>query len=77
MADRIIERTEHTEKEVPRDTVVVHDRPEEKDSPVGWIVGLIVALIILILLLVLGHGFLGGGGGGSTTPTTPSTGTGQ
>lgn len=81
MADRIIEKTERTEKTVPHETVVVHDRPEEKDSNVGWIIGLVVALVILVLLLLLGHGFLsnGSGGGGTGAPSTgtPSTGTGQ
>jgi len=64
MADRVIERTE---KETPRDTVVVHDDRADRGSNTGVIIAVIV-LVILLLLLFFGSRLFGGGGGGSSTP---------
>ena len=77
MADRIIEKTERTEKEVPRETVVVHDREPERRGSNAWVIVAVIVLVI-ILLLIFGHGLIGGGGGGtSPTPSAPTTTTGQ
>ena len=72
MADRIIEKTETTEKQAPRDTVVVHEKePREARSNTGLIVGLVIVVIVL-LVLIFGRGMFGGGSSGST-PSAPTT----
>jgi len=70
MADRVVERQVET-TEAPRDTVVVdRDRPVERRSNTGVVVGLVVLLIIL-LLLIFGRGlFSSGGSGGSSGGTS-------
>jgi hypothetical protein len=68
MAERIVE----TEREVPRDTTVVHEHDADRGNNTGLIIAVVIILVI-VLLLIFGRGLFGGGSGGSA-PSIPSTG---
>lgn len=73
MAERVVERTETTER-APRETVVVErdGRPRDGLSP-GTVVAIVIIALIL-LFLIFGRGLFGGsGGGGGASVSAPTT----
>jgi hypothetical protein len=70
MAERIVE----TEREVPRDTTVVHEHDADRGNNTGLIIAVVIILVI-VLLLIFGRGLIGGSSGsGGSAPSIPSTG---